>query len=86
MAVFTSSFHYDVSLHGGTPPSDSPNTFIATLLIQLAILFHVVFGPSWVFQSASCTTRFIKTPWLSSFSRQHLILGSKSHSYLDIQN
>jgi len=42
MAAFTSSFHPDVSLHGGAPPRDSPSTFFATLLIQLAILFYFV--------------------------------------------
>ena len=50
-------------------------TSIATLLMQLTILLHVVLGSSWAFQSASCT-RFIKTHWLPSFSRHHLILGS----------
>ena len=54
MAVFTSSFHHDVSLHGGAPPRDSPSTSLATLLMQLAILFHVVLGSSYAFQSASC--------------------------------
>jgi len=57
MAAFTSSFHHDVSLHSGAPLRDSPSTFLATLLMHLAILFHVVLGSSWVFQSASCTTR-----------------------------
>ena len=47
MAHFTSSFHHDVSLHGGEPPRDSPSTSLATLLMQLAILFHIVLGSSW---------------------------------------
>ena len=33
-------------------------------------------GIIWAFQSASYAIRSIKTPWLSSFSRHHLILGS----------
>ena len=48
MATFTSSFHHDVPLHGGAPPRDSPNTFLVTLLMQLAILFHVVLGSSYI--------------------------------------
>ena len=76
MTAFTSSFYHDVSLHGGAPPRDSPSTYLATLLMQLAILFHVILGSSWAFQSASCTTRSIKTPWLPSFNHHHLILGS----------
>ena len=76
MAAFTSSFHHDVSLHGGAPPRDSLSTSLATLLMQLEILFHVVLGSSWAFQSAPCTTRSTKTLWLPSFSRHHLILGS----------
>jgi len=76
MAAFTSSFHH-VFLHGEVPPRDSLSTSLATLLMQLEILFHVVLGSSWAFQSASCTTRFTKTSWLPSFSRRrHLILGS----------
>jgi len=47
MAAFTSSFHHDVSLHGGAPPRDSPNTFLATLLMQLVILFHVAYDYKW---------------------------------------
>jgi len=76
MTAFTYSFHHDVSLHGGAPPRDSPSTSLSTLLMQLVILFHVVLGSSWAFQYASCTIRFTKTPWLLSFSRHHLILGS----------
>jgi len=49
MTAFTSSFHHDVPLHGGAPPGDSPSIFLATLLMQLAILFHVVLGLSWAF-------------------------------------
>ena len=55
MAAFTSLFHHGVSLHGGAPPRDSLSIFLATLLTQLAILFHIVLGSSWAFQSASCT-------------------------------
>ena len=76
MTAFTFSFHHDVSLHDGAPPRDSTSTSLATLLMQLAILFHVVLGSSWAFQFATCTTRSTKTPWLPSFSRHHLILGS----------
>ena len=39
----------DVSLPGGALPSDSPSTSLATRLMQLAILFHVVLGLSWAF-------------------------------------
>jgi len=46
MAAFTSSFHHDVSLYGKAPPRDSPSTSLATLLMQLEILFHVVLGSS----------------------------------------
>ena len=53
MTAFTSSFYHDVSLYGGVPPRDSPNTSLATFLMQLAILFHVVLGSSWAFQSAN---------------------------------
>jgi len=52
MMNFTSSFHHDVSLHDGAPPRDSPSTILATLLMQLEILFHVVLGSSWAFQPA----------------------------------
>ena len=76
MTAFTASFHHDVSLYGEAPPRDSPCTSLATLLMELTILFHVVLGSFWAFQSASCTTRSIKTPWLSCLSCQHLILGS----------
>ena len=62
MTAFTSSFHHDVSLHGGAPPRDSPSTSLVTLLMQLAILFHVVLESSWALQSASYTTRSTKTP------------------------
>ena len=65
-----------MSLHGGAPTRDSPNTSLPTLLMQLVILFHVVLRSSWAFQSASCTTQSIKTPWLPSFNRHYLILGS----------
>ena len=76
MAAFTSSFHHDVSLQSGAPPRDSPSTSLATLLMQLAILFHAVLGSSWAFQSDLCTTQSTKSFWLPSFSRHHLILGS----------
>jgi len=56
MAAFTSSFYHDVSLHNRASPRDSPCTSLATLLMQLAILFHVILGLSWAIQSASCTT------------------------------
>ena len=73
MAAFTSSFYHDVSLHSGAPPRDSPSTSLATLLMQLAILFHVVLGLSWAFQTASCNTRSTKTPWsLDKVLQQHL--------------
>ena len=61
MAAFTSSFHYDVSLHSGAPPRDSPSIFLATLLIQLAILFHVVLGSFWAFQSVHVPLDLQKT-------------------------
>jgi len=67
MAAFTSLFHHDVSLHGGAPPHDSPSTSLATLLMQQAILFHVVLRLFWAFQSASCTTRFTKTLLVTFF-------------------
>ena len=76
MATFTSSFPHDVSLQSGATPRDSPSTTLATLLMQLEILFHIVLGSSWAFQSASCTARSIKTLWLPSFSCNYLILGS----------
>ena len=79
MAAFISSFHHDVSLHGEASPRDSPSTSLTTLLMQLAILFHVVLGSSWAFQSASCTSRSTKTPWLPSFNRHHLNLESNLH-------
>ena len=73
MIAFTSLFHHDVSLHGGAPPRDSPSTSLATLLMQLAILFHVVLESFRAFRSASCTTRSTKISWLPSFNRHHLI-------------
>jgi len=79
MEAFTSSFHHAVSLHGGAPPLDLPSIYLATLLMQLAILFHVVLGSSWAFQSASYTTRFIKTLWLPFFGLHHLILEFNLH-------
>ena len=60
MAAFTSSFHRDVSLHGGTPPRFSPSTSLATLLMQLVILFHVILGSFWAFQSASLPFDLLK--------------------------
>jgi len=76
MAAFTSSLYHDVSLHYGAPPRDSLSTSLPTFLMQLPILFHVVLGSSWAFQSASCTNRSTKTPLLPSFNRHHLILRS----------